>query len=164
MKRLIIIGAGGHGQVVKEVAEATKVYDEMIFLDDNSNLALGNINSVVNYSKDNDVFCAIGNNEKREEILQMVKKLNYNIPTLIHPTAYVSPTAIIEEGVVVEPMAIINTNSLVKKGSIISVGAIVDHDVVIEAYSHINSGSICKAGSRIKAKQKLESGEVIKGY
>ena len=33
-KSLLIIGAGGHGKVVKEVAEAVG-YDKIAFLDDN---------------------------------------------------------------------------------------------------------------------------------
>ena len=35
--RLIILGAGGHGRVVADLAEQIDKYDEIVFLDDNSN-------------------------------------------------------------------------------------------------------------------------------
>lgn len=34
---LIILGAGGHGRVVADIAEQTGKYDKIVFLDDNSN-------------------------------------------------------------------------------------------------------------------------------
>ena len=34
--RLIILGAGGHGRVVADIAEQVGKYDDVIFLDDNS--------------------------------------------------------------------------------------------------------------------------------
>ena len=41
-KKLLIIGAGGHGKVVAEVASACG-YDNVKFLDDNSPEAIGKI-------------------------------------------------------------------------------------------------------------------------
>lgn len=40
MKRLLIIGAGGHGKVVAEVAKDIG-YEEIAFLDDSSSVAIG---------------------------------------------------------------------------------------------------------------------------
>ena len=36
MKRLVILGFGGYGKTVADVVESAKMYDEIIFLDDNS--------------------------------------------------------------------------------------------------------------------------------
>lgn len=169
-KSLLILGAGGHGKVVKEVALAMKnasekVYDRVDFLDDNSGEAIGRISEAVLYKNQYDeAFCGIGNNQFRKNILEKLAVLGYKIPVLIHPTAYVSNTAIIEKGTVVEPKAIVNANTTVGSGSIISVGAIVDHNVIIGDYCHINAGAICKAGSKLEACIKLEAGEVVKGY
>lgn len=88
----------------------------------------------------------------KSEIMKCVNsapKLRFNIATLIHPTAYVSPTAMSEKGSIIQPKAIVNAHSVVKEGCIVSIGAIVDHDVIIEEYAHVNAGSICKAGSHI---------------
>ena len=159
-KKLLILGAGGHGRVVREIALSLN-YEKVDFLDDSSGEALGKIEDLEKLgSKYSDVFCGIGNNTIRKALLEKVENLGFSIPILIHPTAYISPSAMIEKGTVVEPKAIVNTNSIVKKGCIISVGAIVDHDVIIEDYTHINAGAICKAGSHIRDEYRLDAGKV----
>lgn len=166
----MILGAGGHGKVVREVALSLKkddrvLYDIVSFLDDRSSTAIGTIDRLQDFAGEYDeVICGIGNNTVRKSLLEQAEQAGFDIPVLIHPTAYVSPSASIEAGTVVEPKAIVNANSVVEKGCIISVGAIVDHDAVIGAYSHVNAGAICKAGSIIEEGRKLEAGEVVFGY
>ena len=163
-KCLLIIGAGGHGRVVKEVAEALG-YDKIAFLDDNSAEAIGKIADSKSFVQEYQAaFVGIGNNKFRNELLQRLEQEGYEIPTLLHPTAYISKTAVIGKGTVVEPKAIVNANSRIGVGCIISVGAIVDHDVVLEVCVHVNAGAICKAGSRIKAFTKVDAGEIIQGF
>lgn len=169
-KNILILGAGGHGKVVREVAlsivdDYIPRYSKVDFLDDYADEAIGKIQDLKDYVEIYDeVFCGIGNNSVRKDLLKKAEKLGYEIPILIHPTAYISASAIIGKGTVVEPKAIVNTNSIIGKGSIISVGAIVDHDVIIEKYVHVNAGAICKAGSKIEEGRKLEAGEVVLGY
>lgn len=163
-KSLLIIGAGGHGKVVKEIAEALG-YTQIAFLDDNRTEAIGKIADLKIFLNDyQEDFVGIGNNKFRGELLARLEQEGFNIPVLIHPTAHVSKSATIEKGTVVEPKAIVNANSKVGKGSIISVGAIVDHDVVLEDCVHVNAGAICKAGSFVAKENKLEAGQVVKGY
>lgn len=163
-KGLLIIGAGGHGKVVKEVAEAVG-YDKIAFLDDNSEEAVGKIADSKQFVQEYQAaFGGIGNNKFRNELLQRLEQEGYEIPVLLHPTAYISKTAVIGKGTVVEPKAIVNANSKVGSGCIISVGAIVDHDVVLEDCVHVNAGAICKAGSFVAKETKLEAGQVVKGY
>lgn len=162
---LLIIGAGGHGRVVKEVAEATGNFQKIDFVDDNSEDAIGKIADLQKLRHEyEEAFVGIGNNHFRNELLKQLHQYGYVVPTLIHPTAYVSRTAYIAPGTVVEPKAIVNANSQVGMGCIISVGAIVDHDVVLEDCVHVNAGAICKAGSTVAAEIKLEAGQVVKGY
>lgn len=165
MKRLLIIGAGGHGQVVKEIAE-TCGYETIDFLDDNSPNAVGKINETSYKAPDYDgVIVGIGNNAIRRRITEQLEKVEgINTVTLIHPTAFVSSSAIIGKGTVVEPHAIINANCKVGEGCIISVGSILDHDSSIGYFSHINAGAICMAGSNVKALTKVNAREIIKGF
>ena len=162
---LLIIGAGGHGKVVKEVAQAVCQFEKIDFVDDNSELAIGKIADLHRLRETYDAaFPAIGNNKVRREVLTTLQKQAYYLPILVHPTAYVSASAEILPGTVVEPKAIVNANTKVAQGCIVSVGAIVDHDVVVEQCAHVNAGAICKAGSVIPAELKLEAGQVVKGY
>lgn len=163
MKSLLIIGAGGHGQVVCEIAQSLG-YEKIDFLDDNYDGAIGKIDDIEKFLEYENAFCGIGNNQFRGAIIERLLKAGYSLPVLIHPTAYVSVSAVIDIGTVVEPKAIVNAHSVIKKGSIISVGSIVDHDVVIGKCAHINSGSIVKAGGSVDDYEKLEAGEVRLGY
>lgn len=164
MKRLLIIGAGGHGKVVAEIAGDIG-YEEIAFLDDNSQEAIGKISDIEKLrDRYSDAFVAIGNNKLRGELLQKLKDCGYTIPILIHPSAYVSRTATLGPGTVVEPKAIVNAGSRIGEGSIISVGSIVDHDVYVGVCCHINAGAIVKAGGKIDDFRKLEAGEVVLGY
>lgn len=163
--KLLIVGAGGHGQVVREVAEAIGTYEKIDFVDDNSTLAISKMENLQELREEYDAaFVGIGNNHLRKELLEKLQSYGYSIPVLIHPTAYVSRSAKIGKGTVVEPKAIVNASSKVADGCIISVGAIVDHDVILEEYVHVNAGAICKAGSTVTAEIKLEAGQVVKGY
>ena len=163
-KNLLIIGAGGHGKVVKEIAEALG-YNNIAFLDDNSPEAIGKTFDSKAFLDDyQEAFVGIGNNKFRGELLARLEQEGFTIPVLIHPTAYISKTATIEKGTVVEPKAIVNANSKVGIGCIISVGSIVDHDAVLEDCVHVNAGAICKAGSFVAKETKLEAGQVVKGY
>ena len=160
--KLLIIGAGGHGKVVAEVAEDLGY--EVSFLDDNAPEAIGKIEDIEWWTSFENAFCGIGNNKFRMEIIERLLKAGYKVPALIHPTAYVSKSAAIDLGVIVEPKAIVNANSRVGEGTIISVGAIVDHDVVVGKCAHINAGAIVKGGGSVSDYEKLEAGEVRLGY
>lgn len=163
MKTLLVIGAGGHGKVVAEVAVAVG-YKKIAFLDDNASEAIGKLSDIKEWTEYKEGFCGIGNNYVRKKIIAKLIEAGYKIPVLIHPTAYVSESATIGAGTIVEPKAIINTNSVIGCGSIVSIGAIVDHDVKVGEYAHINAGSIVKAGGKIENFEKLEAGEVKLGY
>lgn len=159
---LLIIGAGGHGKVVKEVAEVLESYQKIDFVDDNSPEAVGKVSDLKKLRKEyGSAFVSIGNNHLRNELLHKLKKMGYEIPVLIHPSAYVSKTCKIENGTLIGPKAIVSTNTYIGAGSIISAGAIIDHDVILETCVHIDVGAIVKAGRKVKEETKLKAGEVL---
>ena len=162
---LLIIGAGGHGHVAAEVAEACG-YEKIDFLDDNPGEGvIGSIEGLELWLDQYDgYFVGIGSNEFRRHLIGRLEKNGAKIATLIHPSAYISKSAKIGVGTIIAPKAIVNTHSVVGKGCILSVGAIVDHDVVIENFAHINAGTICKGGSKVESGRELEAGEVVRGY
>lgn len=158
MHTLLIIGAGGHGCVVAEIALACGYErDSIAFLDDNAPVAVGKIEEIDLYAPRYDgVFIAIGNNAWRQKLTAQLSGMQgVKLVTLIHPTAYVSPSATIGKGTVVEPKAVINTNSRIGQGCIISVGTIIDHDCEIGDFCHINAGIICGAGCRVDALSRI---------
>lgn len=170
-KKILLLGASGYAAVVTETIlvlrdkENNPLYDCIDYLEDNSEKATGKLEDLENAGKNYDeVFCCIGNNKFRGELIEEAKKCGFNISVFIHPSAYVSPSAVIKDGTIVEPKAIVNVNSVVSEDCIISVGFIVEHDAKTEKFCHVNVGSICKAGGIISDKRKLEAGEVVKGF
>ena len=162
MNKLLIIGSGEHGHVVRVVAEAIGIYDEIAFADDRDPSAVGTIDEAeLLHSRFDSAFVAIGNNTVREKITGHLMKIGYDIPILIHPTAYVSPSAQIEAGTVIEPLAAVNTRAKIGVGCIVSMGALIDHNAVIEPFVHVNTGAVVKGGGRVKTSRKLEAGEIV---
>ena len=151
MKKLLILGAGQHGHVVKEIAELMNCYKKIDFLDDHSNEAIGNIDDYIKIGKEYDqLFVAIGNNEIRINLLEKIKSKKFNIATIIHPNSIISKSAIIAPGTVIEAGAIINANCLIEEGCIISIGTIIDHDVKIFKGCHIRPGVIINSNNIIE--------------
>lgn len=165
MRKLLILGAGGYGKTVADVAQQLGDYDKIAFLDDvkaGQPGVLGNCNEVYTFADETtEVYPAFGNNEVRVSWMARLLSNGITIPTLVHRDAYVSPRATLGTGVVVLPKAVVNTGVTVKSGCIINIGALIDHDSVIEAGCHLAPGAIVKAENRIPAGSKIESGEVI---
>ena len=160
--RLIILGAGGYGRTVADIA-AQLGYD-VVFLDDNSHAddVLGKCEDFERFREENAFFYpAFGNNEGRLNWLHRLIAAGCQIPTLIHSTAYVSPTAKVEPGAAILPHAIVNANCVVKAGCIVNCGAIVDHGCVLEEGVHVCLGAIIKAENRIPRCMKVEAGAVV---
>lgn len=163
-RKLLILGAGGHGRVVKETAEAMEFFDRIDFLDDapNCKLAIGLCQDYRNYiSKYQYAFPAIGNNELRIKWLGVLAAAGYSIPVLIHPTAYVSPSVTVSSGAFIAAKVAINSGAVVGSGVIISIRALVEHDSVIGEGCHIDCGAIVKG--RVDRLQKVGAGVVIIG-
>lgn len=144
--KIVIIGASGHGKVVADIAKLNG-YKEIIFLDDDETkdiigkyLIAGRSKDIDNYKDECDYIIAIGNNTIREKIYNKLSKLGINQITLIHPTAVIDKTVVIEEGTVVMANAVLNADVKIGKGCIINTAATIDHDCTINDFVHISPG------------------------
>lgn len=161
---LIILGAGKYGREIEDIAAQTRKYGQIDFLDDFSDLrrVIGKCSDFARYlGTDTEFFVAFGDNEMRAYWLETLFTANANVTNIIHPTAYISPTASIGTGVAILPKALVNSYCRIENGSIINSGAIVDHDTTVGAYAHICVGAIVKADNSIPYKMKVEAGVVI---
>lgn len=155
MKSLIILGAGGHGKVVAETALASNQYQKISFLDDKFSegivlkdfLGINIIGNLISSEETNkkqtfsDAIVAIGDASIRLKWIKKLKNLNYKIATIIHPSAWISPSSIINEGSVVFAQAAVQSNAVVGLGNIINTCSSVDHDSVLHQGVHICPGA-----------------------
>ena len=164
MKKLLILGAGGYGRTVADMARQLGIYDKIGFLDDgrSGGEILGKCGEYTLFCDENtEVYPAFGSNSLRRQWMERLAEEDIPVAGLVHPKAYVSPTAKLGAGVVVLPMAVVNTGCVVGDGCIVNIGAMVDHDCVIEDYVHLCPGVVVKAENRVPAMSKVESGTVI---
>ena len=164
MRKLLILGAGGYGRTVADVASQLGCYEQIAFLDDGREAPdiLGKCADYARFADGNtDVYPAFGNNTVRMRWMDTLLQERISVPVLVHPRAYVSPTATLGAGTTVLPMAVVNTGVTVNRGCIINIGVLVDHDCVMEDGVHLAPGAIVKAENRIPAGTKIDSGVVV---
>lgn len=157
IKNLAIIGAGGHGKVIGDIA-LLSYCEKISFFDDKVNKnntksfpfnIVGSLNELKGCLKDYDAFfVAIGDNNSRFNNIQWLKKKKLNIITLIHPASTISKFSSIGRGTCVMANAVINAGSLIKDGVIINTSASIDHDCIIEDYTHISPN--CSLSGNVK--------------
>ena len=143
MNRLIIIGAGGHGRVVADIA-SLRGYTDIVFLDADASKACCGPWPVVGTddmagSMDGDLFVAIGSAQHRSALMQRFSGRRF--PTLIHPAATVAAGVEIGDGTVVMAGAVINPGAGIGRGVIINTSSSVDHDCAVHDYAHITVGA-----------------------
>jgi sugar O-acyltransferase (sialic acid O-acetyltransferase NeuD family) len=149
MHSLLILGAGGHGKVVADTAAATGLWEKIAFLDDRHPSleavldwpVIGSLEDAKKFLPEHDGFCvAIGNNKLRIKLLKLYLDLGFTAPCLVHPTAYISPSASLGPGCVVFAQGVINAETQVAVGGIINTGASVDHDCTLGEGVHLCPG------------------------
>ena len=94
METLLVLGAGGLGRVVGEIALETGLYDRTVYLDDAVRGGevigkCGDYRSLVNTFPS--AIAAFGDNRLRLFWTQKLQDAGFSVPTLVHPRAYVSP-------------------------------------------------------------------------
>jgi len=144
-KRLIIIGASGHGKVLLDIALRNE-YEVLGFLDDYSEAEeiagypiLGKTSDAEKYKDEAGFIVAIGSNVVRKMIAETY---DLNWETLIHPQAVIGMGVSIGAGTVVMANAVINPFAEIGKHRIVNTSCVIEHDNRIADYVHISPGAV----------------------
>jgi len=170
MKRLAVLGAGGHGKVAADIAENCG-WDKVVFFDD----AWPQLTLIGHWTVEGDyqslcdcldtfdgVFIAIGNNRIRAEKLTSLAGLFAPAMTLIHPNAVISRYARIGSGSIVMAGAIVNCDASIAEGVILNTGCIIDHDCLIGRCAHIGPGARIAGGVQVGDESWIGIGASVK--
>ena len=142
MKKIGIIGSGGHAKIIIDIINEINNYNIIGIFDDNKTgyineiPILGKITEIAFFKDKIECFViAIGNDNIRNKIYEMNKNLDWEI--LIHPKSIVSKKTLIEKGTIVCAGSIIQTDVKIGRHCIINTGCSIDHETIIGDFSSI---------------------------
>ncbi len=144
---IIIIGAGGHGQVVADtllkLEHDIKGFFDSRFHAENATLLgfpiLGSEDQWDDHA-DSEFIIAIGSNKTRQRIFNRLNAGGASFSTAIHPTAVIGMDVTIGKGSQVIGGAVINIGSTIGQNCIINTGCTVDHHNIIGDHCHVAPG------------------------
>ena len=163
MKKLLIIGASGHGMVIADIAKLNG-YDSILFFDDSPSAeycgkykVIGSTDNICKF--DGDIFIAVGNSVTREKIYNRFSDRSF--PVLIHPNAVISDTAVIAKGTAVMAGAVVNPYAQIGKFCIINTCSSIDHECKIGDFVHAAVGSHIAGAVNIGCKTWIGAGATV---
>jgi UDP-perosamine 4-acetyltransferase len=150
MKKIIVVGGGGHGKVLVYTLKALK-HNVFGIVDSRFGGEVGGIKVLGNdswlFEQDPKEFILVNGigsvsfPEVRRKIFETYKDKNFSFMTVIHPTAFVDPSAVLGEGTQVLAGAIVQPEVKIGENVILNTGSIIEHDCVVGSHSHIAPGA-----------------------
>ena len=133
--KIYIIGCGGHARSVADIILGNVPSAQLIFVDENARdketiFDFPVIKSLPQEAQN--IFIAIGDNQNRREISSGRKLIS-----VIAKTAYVAPTAVIEDGCFIASGVHVGPFVHIGKGTLINTNAVVEHEVQVGEFCHL---------------------------
>lgn len=169
-KDLVIIGCGGVGIEVALLAEETKNYRVLGFVDDNESRhgdfilgypVLGSIDDLINFTSNLDVCVAISDCEIKKSIVDKLMKSTHKFATLVHPSVRLNRTISLGTGVIIYAGSIITANVVIEDHVLLSPGCMIGHGSVIGEFSSLLWGVKVSGDVVIEERSYLGSGSTI---
>ena len=185
--KLLILGAGQYDMMAAEIARSMGVFSDIAFLDDSyakgamavsaeshesrkrvrdgfSQVSLiGSLADLPKFAGEFRYgFVAIGNPELRRDLIE---KMRYSciIPAiLVHPSAYVSPSAQLQMGCCIEPLAVVQTGAVVATASFIASGAVVRHNAFVGDFCHVDCNAVIESTAFVPVATKVACNSVFR--
>jgi sugar O-acyltransferase (sialic acid O-acetyltransferase NeuD family) len=166
-RRVLILGAGGHGRVVLDILHQMGTCEPVGFLDNNTDIlgrrvdgvpVLGPIDELQKLAAQSGcdgVIVAIGDNGVRRGLARQVDSAGIELINAIHPSATIAHNATIGRNVVIAAGAVVCAHCQIGASVILNTGCIIDYQTMIGEGSHV-----CP-GVRIAGRAKVESGVFI---
>ncbi len=151
MKKIIIIGAGGHAAEIRDYiahhnkSQVNKGIEVVGYLDDDEsnyhhyNYSEPYLGSIKEYKFDKSKFYLMGiaNLAFRRTIIEKFIASGAEFVSLIHPTALISPSAKIGKGVVISHNASVGPKAIIGDYCVLNSRCTIGHDSVLGQYNFI---------------------------
>ena len=160
-RKVLIVASKRYGDYVKEIAESMGCFEEISFVDNDREGAIGKLEDVESFYPEYN--CAIAACDDGTERLEWNKKLEtlYNIPVLAHMDSTISPSANLMPGCIVEPRAVVGCGSTIGQATVIGANVVVEPYCFIGDSCTLKSGTIVKSTSMVAMNTSTEQGSVL---
>ena len=174
IKKIILIGAGGHAKSCIDVISSIKnKYKVVGFVDQKKGVKkflnleiLGSDEDLKKIFKRYKYalvsFGQIKSYRSREACFKKLKKIGFYLPSIVSKYAYFSKNSKIDEGSIVMHGVVVNAFSSIGKNCIINTNSTIEHDVKIGNNCHVAGGAVINGGVIIGDGTFIGSGTVVK--
>lgn len=171
MRKVLLLGGGGHAKCVIDAMREWRLYAPAGVLDlpgRKGDTVLGV--KIIGSDEDLPAFRArglrlafvtlgsTGDPARRIALWELGEKAGFEFPNIIHPGAIVSEHARLGEGIYIGPGAIVNAGAAIGDGCIINSGAIVEHDCRLGNFVHLAPGAVLSAGVTVGDRSHIGTG------
>lgn len=171
---VIGIGAGGHARVILDILRLMKTYQVVGLLDPSH--AGADVNGVPVLGGDEllpglradgiaSAFIGVGgvgDNALRIKLFEKVQAAGFTLINTIHPSAIISDSVNIGQGVTIVAGVIINSDTQIGDNVIVNTGAIIEHDCEISAHAHISPGAVLCGGVQVGRGAHIGAGATVR--
>jgi len=160
---LILIGAGGHAKVVLSLARALErevigVCDPVLSRDGVTNWrdvpVLGDDATLTTWLPEqvelvNGIGQFPGGTLVRQRIHERFSEQGFRFPALVHPKAWVDPSATLSDGAQIMAGAVLEAEVTVGESTIVNTGALINHDCRVGRHVHVAPGAVLCGGVEV---------------
>jgi acetyltransferase EpsM len=161
-KNIVIVGGGEHAQVVAEaILSRPDLWTLEGFVDIEPSRRLRNLpdlpnlgwdRALIECSADSTCWSVMGIGETRSsDRRRLITEIFAGSPvmwaSIVHATAWVSPTATVHKGTVVFAGAVVNAGAILGDHCVINTGSVIEHDVNVGEFAMISPGVTVGGGT-----------------
>lgn len=174
MKKIILLGGGGHCKSVIDVIELEKKYkihgivDKPKFLGSKI-LGYKVIGSDLDFEylakKYKNAIITVGQIQSplvRIKLFNLARKAGFKFPPIISPRAYVSKYSRIGMGTIVLHDVVVNSNVSIGNNCIINTKSLIEHDCEISDHCHISTCATINGSVKIRSKCFIGSNATVR--
>lgn len=170
MDKILIIGAGGHAKVVIEVLKLCHPHADLCCFDDNVETwggqvlgvpIVGGAETLADSIKSQCFIVAIGDNQKRAEKQRQLIHLGGVPITAAHPSAVISQSAEVGQGVLIMPNVVVNALAQIGDAVILNTSSVIEHDCSVGDGAHLGPNSTICGGVTIGERTLLGAGSTV---
>jgi UDP-perosamine 4-acetyltransferase len=173
MRKIVLVGGGGHARVLISVIRKSGRFDIVGYTDpeDRGEILgvprLGGDEALASILEDHPGCAAVvsvGNvrvSDRREKVFKDLEAFGFDAPVIVSPQAVVNEGVAVGKGTVVLDGAVVNTGSRIGECCIINTHATVEHDCDLGDYVHVASGAVLSGGVKVGRHTLIGAGACI---